>query len=186
VTSRPRVMPAAPGTDGGLLDQMMAAVGGGEPLRLFKTVARHHDLARSLIGPAALMINGSTTVRVDREVVVLRTCALAGCATEWGIHATAVSAAGLLTGEQIDATWSPARPAVWKPQHTLALALAERLHREADLDDDLWDRCAAEWTPEQLLELIAAAGFYRMVSMLANTTRVPAETWARPVPLEVG
>ncbi|MQY03744.1 carboxymuconolactone decarboxylase family protein [Actinomadura macrotermitis] len=180
----PRIEPADPQADekaAGVLAAMTKAIGLAEPLQLFTVVARHPELAAALTEPTTLLIQGARTDRAERELVILRTCALADCRTEWGIHATALLTAGLLTEDRLDATWSGADPG-WTDRERLALDLAESLHRTADLDDDLWRRCRAVWSDEEALELIAAAGHYRLVSLLANATRVPAEPWARRVP----
>ena len=39
-----------------------------------------------------------------------------------------------------------------------------------------------EWQPSQLVELVATAGFYHLVSFMANALGVELEEYARAVP----
>jgi len=50
------------------------------------------------------------------------------------------------------------------------------------VSDTLWQALAAEWTPEQLIELIALAGFYHLISFMTNAFRVPREAYGAPFP----
>src|SRR5262249_26602305 len=60
-----------------------------EPLALFRVLAVHDELfSRSLPLGAGILGHGRITPR-EREIVIHRTCALAGAEYEWGVHATA-------------------------------------------------------------------------------------------------
>jgi len=161
------------------------------PLALFRTLA-HHSLLFERLRPAgaALLGKGLLPPRV-RELVILRTCARCGCAYEWGVHAAMLGAAetaapsgsmtrgGAAVGldrATIDATWVPARaidPADW-----LIVRAADELHDSGTLADETWAALAARFEPPALLELCALAGFYHLISFVANGPRVPLEPWA--------
>src|SRR5215831_899550 len=60
-----------------------------EPLALFRVMAVHDELfSRSLPLGAGILGHGRITPR-EREIVILRTCALARAEYEWGVHAVA-------------------------------------------------------------------------------------------------
>lgn len=79
-----------------------------DPLVLFRTLHRAPELAsRMRVLGAGLLAHGSLPAR-DREIVIHRTCARAGCEYEWGVHAATFGEATGLGPEQIEATVSGA------------------------------------------------------------------------------
>jgi hypothetical protein len=153
------------------------------PLALFRTLARHALLFERLRpAGAAFLGKGLLPPRV-RELVILRTCARCGCAYEWGVHAAAFGAAVGLDRTTIDATWM--RDRVVEPADALILRAADELHETGTLADDTWAALVARFAPDAtatLIELCALAGFYHLISFVANGPRVPLEPWATPVP----
>jgi alkylhydroperoxidase family enzyme len=150
------------------------------PLALFRTLA-HHNLLFERLRPAgaALLGKGLLPARV-RELVILRTCARCGCTYEWGVHAAAFGSAVGLDRATIDATWM--RDRVVAPDDALFLRAADELHDTGTLADDTWAALAARFEPAALLELAALAGFYHLISYVANAPRVPLEAWAARPP----
>ena len=74
---------------------------------------------------------------------------------------------------------------MWSERQSLLVRLADELHDNADVSDRLWAGLAAHWTEEQLIELIAVAGFYHLVSFAANAARVELESFAERFPAAV-
>jgi alkylhydroperoxidase family enzyme len=145
------------------------------PLSLFRTIARHErlsDRARAL--GAVFLGHGTLPVRV-RELVILRTCARCGADYEWGVHATAFAAAAGIDGATLAATRSEDTPA---GEDGPIVRAADELHDHGTIEDGTWAELAARFDDEQLLELLALAGFYHLVSFLANGARVELEPWA--------
>ena len=60
----------------------------------------------------------------------------------------------------------------------LLTRLADELHDTAQISDVLWRDLAAAFSDEQILELIALAGFYHMIAFFCNGLRLPREPWA--------
>jgi hypothetical protein len=50
------------------------------------------------------------------------------------------------------------------------------------VSDKLWARLAGQWPPDQLLELIVTAGWYRLISYVINTCGVQRKPWAARFP----
>ena len=178
----PRVKPIAPPFSAELqavFDRIMPP--GVPPLALFTTLARVpriYDRFRA----GALLDRGPVTMR-QREIVIHRTCALCGCAYEWGVHAAFFAERTGLTPEQLHATvCGKADDVVWSPDEQLLIRLADKLHDVADVSDTLWHELAAAFSVEQILELMALAGFYHTVSFFANGLRLPLEPYAVPFP----
>jgi alkylhydroperoxidase family enzyme len=70
----------------------------------------------------------------------------------------------------------------WSERESLVFALADELHHDSDVSDDLYRALQVHWTPQQIIELLATAGWYRTISYLANGPRVEFEPWARRFP----
>jgi 4-carboxymuconolactone decarboxylase len=157
-----------------------------EPLKLFRTVARNEHVLERFRTIGAYLLNFGKLDAADREIVLHRTCARCGCEYEWGVHA-AVFARGVgLSEEQLAATVSGnADDPAWSARQSLLVRLADELHDDADVSDQLWAGLTAHWTEEELIELIAVAGFYHLVSFAANAARVEREPFAERFPAAV-
>ncbi len=153
------------------------------PLALFRTLAVHEELfSRMRPLGAGLLGHGLLDPR-EREIVIHRTCARAGAAYEWGVHARAFGRAVGLTDEQIAATATgDAGDPAWSPRDALLVRLADELHDGATVSPDLWTELAAHWTPAQLIELLVLSGWYRLIAYVINGAAIAQETWAAPLP----
>ena len=81
------------------------------------------------------------------------------------------------------ATLAPdAAAGCWSARERLIVRMMDQLHETSTIDDALWIELGAEFRDEQLIELIMLAGFYHMVSFLANALRLPAEPYAARFP----
>ena len=177
IETTPRIAPLEPPYEAEVartLERLMPP--GVEPLKLFRTVAVNHAVLERFRTTGAYLLNFGTVEPADREVVIHRTCALCGCEYEWGVHATVFGRPLGFTDEQLRATvHGDANDTAWSDRQRLLVGLADELHRNGTLSDGLWARLAAEWPDEQLIELVAVAGFYHLVSYLANSARVELE-----------
>jgi alkylhydroperoxidase family enzyme len=170
--------PYAPDTEQ-MLQKWMPPGADVEPLKLFRTLAVHPELM-SRMRPLGAGILGSTTVAPrDRELVILRTTALNGAFYEWGVHARAF---GPGVGISEDDARAIAEPEIdrerWSDRDAFLLGLADELHDNATVSDELWQRLTTSHTPPQLIELIATAGWYRLLSYVINAARIEPEPWA--------
>jgi alkylhydroperoxidase family enzyme len=153
---------------------------GVEPLLLFRTIARDPRLFRRFMA-GGLLDKGNLGLR-ERELAIDRTCARCGAEYEWGVHMALFGArVGFGAAEQ-RATLSFADADCWSARERLIVRLVDQLHETSTLDDTLWGELAAEFTAEQLIELIMLAGCYHMVSYLTNALRLPLESYATRFP----
>ena len=148
---------------------------GIEPLKLFRTLAVHYDLASRMRPLGAGLLAHPTIEPRERELIILRTCALSGADYEWGVHAAFFKE---LSREEIEATASDAE---WSASDALLIALADELHTTGTLSDDVWALLAEHWSEPQLIELIVLAGWYKTISYVVNALRIEPEPWA-PAP----
>lgn len=152
-----------------------------EPLLLFRTLAKNLGLARGFGELGAHNLRTGTLSVRHRELMILRTTALCGCAYEWGVHAQIFARAAELTpGEVRDTAVAP--DDAFSGQDRQVVRLADELHAGACVSPALMDELLAEWSEAQVLELLEVAGFYHLVSFVANGAGVELEPWAVPMP----
>ncbi|NDU76868.1 carboxymuconolactone decarboxylase family protein [Actinomadura sp. DSM 109109] len=148
-----------------------------EPLVLFRTLHRNAELAsRMRVLGAGLLAHGRLPAR-DREIVIDRTCARAGCEYEWGVHAATFGDAVGLSPEQIEATVS-GDGAPWSAKERLLVSAADELYDSACVSRRTWAALTEHYDEPQLLELLVLAGWYRTISQLINTLEIGNEPWA--------
>jgi alkylhydroperoxidase family enzyme len=154
---------------------------GVEPLALFRTLAVNERVfGRVMAG--GLLDRGSISMR-DREIVIDRTTWRCGSEYEWGVHVAffgtrvgfgEAEIAGLCS-DDVEAT-------PFEPREKLLLRLCDELHATATLSDELWEKLTAEYTSEQLIELVVLAGLYHVISFATNALRIPNEAFGARFP----
>ena len=77
-------------------------------------------------------------------------------------------------------TGGPDAP-VWSERQRLLVQLADELHDTATVSESLWTKLSGHWDSAQLIELVATAGFYHLVSFTANAAGVRARGVRRAV-----
>jgi alkylhydroperoxidase family enzyme len=147
---------------------------GAPPLLLFRTLARFERAWRKFRA-GSLLDRGPLSLR-DRELVIDRTCALNGCEYEWAVHVAAFGPKVGLDQVQVRAlVLEPADAPCWSPEEQTLLRAVDAIHARADLSDAEWTALRAVYDEAQALEILLLAGFYRTVSYVANTLRLPLE-----------
>ncbi|HST55517.1 MAG TPA: carboxymuconolactone decarboxylase family protein [Solirubrobacteraceae bacterium] len=182
----PRIAPLDPPYTpevGAMLERWMPPGNDIEPLRLFRTLAVHHELASRMrpLG-AAILRHGLIDPR-ERELMIHRTCARTGAEYEWGVHALAFGAPLGLSDAQLAATVNATHEhPVWSAHDALLIRLADELHDTCRVSEQLWASLAQHYTDAQLLELLVIAGHYRVISYVVNAVRIEPEPWAARFP----
>jgi carboxymuconolactone decarboxylase family protein len=155
---------------------------GVPPLVLFTTLMRDTRLFERFCN-GSLLDKGHLTLR-QREIVIHRITALSRSEYEWGVHVAffakrvgfdEVMLASLVHGAGDDPCWSA--------EEILLIRACDQLHASSAIDDALWldlSRCLSEMA---VVELMMLAGFYRTVSYLTNTLRLPLESYAARFPV---
>ncbi len=185
--TQPRIAPLEPPYEDGVAEQLARWMPPGaeiEPLALFRTLYVHEELASRMrpLGAGILGSRAAVPLRL-RELMIDRTCALAGAEYEWGVHVSAFGAAAGLDEEQLRATaQGGSGEDCWEPQDAAVLRLAEELHETSTISDELWSELSARFAAEQIVELIVTAGWYHVIAYVCNGLRVPFEPWAARLP----
>jgi len=155
-----------------------------EPLKLFRTLARHRPLAAAMTSLGRFVLGRELSLDLhDRELVIHRVCARCACEYEWAVHAISYGARAGLSPEQLAATvTADADAAVWSARDGLLVRLVDELHDTASVSDELWSELERHWTEPQRLELLLIAGWYHAIAFIANGARVEHESWAPRFP----
>ncbi len=153
------------------------AIGGGEPPRVFTTLARHRRLFRRWLWFAGALMPGGTLPRDEAELTILRVACNTGCDYERVQHERLAQRAGL-SAEEVARVRDGAEAAGWSPRQTLVLRAADELHADRRIGDELWAALAREYDERGLIELCLLIGHYEMLAMTLLSLRVQPD----PVP----
>ena len=182
----PRIPPIEPPYEPDTEEQLLKWMPPGaevEPLKLFRTLMVHPDMAARMRATGAGFLGHPTVEPREREIVIHRATARAGAEYEWGVHAVAFGRPLGLDDAQIAATArGDADDPAWSDLDRLLVRLVDELHDTATVSDDLWSELAAEWSEPQLLELVVCAGWYRLIGQVINAARIDLEPWAERFP----
>jgi 4-carboxymuconolactone decarboxylase len=166
-----------------MLRKWMPPDAGVEPLQLFRTLVVHGSLAARMRPLGAGILGHGLLEPRDRELMIHRTCARCGAEYEWGVHAAFFGSAVGLSDQQLTATvTAPADDPVWSDRERAVLRLADELHDTAEVSEATYGELERHFTPEQLLELVVAAGWYHTISFVIGAARIPLEPWAARFP----
>ena len=183
----PRIAPLEPPYEpdtAALLAKWMPPGNDVEPLRLFRTLAVHDELASRMRPLGAGILGHPRLEPRERELLILRTCARAGAEYEWGVHAIAFGGPLGLTEGQLAATvHGAADDAAWSAHDAQLIAAADALYDGDAIPDELWAALARRLDDDQLLELVIVAGWYRLLSCVINVAQVELEPWAPHFPV---
>jgi 4-carboxymuconolactone decarboxylase len=140
------------------------------PLNIFRTLVKHPDLAdRFNRFGGYLLLKGLVPAR-ERELVILRVGWRCGSVYEFGQHTLMSRPAGI-TEDEIARIATEAKDG-WADADWDLIVFADELCTTNTVSDQTWERLAARWSEEELIELLLLAGFYRLVSGFLNAVGV--------------
>jgi alkylhydroperoxidase family enzyme len=151
------------------------------PLVLFTTLARDPRLFERFRG-GSLLDKGHLTLR-QREIVIDRVTAQCRSEYEWGVHiAFFAERAGIDEAMQRSLVHGSGEDSCWSTAERAIIRACDELNATADLTDEGWDDLREHLTAMAVVEIVMLAGFYRTVSYLTNSLRLPLESFAKRFP----
>ncbi len=144
---------------------------GGEPPRVFTTMARHRVLFRRWMGFAGKLMPGGKLPRVEAELVILRVADRTNSEYEWSQHEQLGEFAGLSKDEIARVRLGSEAPG-WSERQALMLAAVDELLRDNRIGDELWGRLVPHFDEVELIELCILTGHYAMLAMTLNSLAV--------------
>jgi 4-carboxymuconolactone decarboxylase len=143
---------------------------GDAPLNIFSTLAHHPKLLKRWLVFGNHVLAKTTLPARERELVILRTGWRCGCAYEFGQH-TVIGRRDGITDDEIRALCRDSLDG-WSPTDATLLAAVDQLVDHQRVDDDTWGALSADWSTQQVMDLVFAVGQYTLVSMALNTFAV--------------
>jgi 4-carboxymuconolactone decarboxylase len=140
----------------------------GQILHVMQTLANHPGLFRRWVVFANHFLFKSSLTPRDREILILRTGWLAGCAYEWGQHLKLAATEVGFGEREFTALAEGPSATLWQPAEAALLCAADGLYVEAFIDDATWETLAAHYTAPQLLDVVFTVGNYLMLAMGIN------------------
>jgi alkylhydroperoxidase family enzyme len=141
--------------------------GGGRPLNIFTTIARHPKLLKRWMVFAGHILGKSTLSPRARELLILRIGWLCRSEYEWGQHAAIGRMVGL-SDEEIRRITEGPDAAGWDPFDAMLLRAVDELHEDAMIKDGTWAALSAAYDARQMMDVVFTVGQYTMVSMALN------------------
>lgn len=151
-------------------DDETRALLGETPLNIFSTLAHHPKLLKRWLVFGNHVLAKTTLPARERELVILRTGWRCGCAYEFGQH-TVIGRRDGITDDEILALCHDSLDG-WSPTDTTLLTAVDQLVDHQRVDDDTWGALSADWSTQQMMDLVFAVGQYTLVSMALNTFEV--------------
>jgi alkylhydroperoxidase family enzyme len=132
------------------------------------TLANHPGLFRRWVIFANHFLFKSTLTARAREILILRTGWLAGCAYEWGQHLEIAAADAGFGEAEFSAVAEGASSSRWGPAEAALIRAADGLHVDAFVDDATWEALGAHYNERQILDVVFTVGNYLMLAMALN------------------
>jgi len=143
----------------------------GQILHVMATLAHHPDLFRRWGIFANHLLFKSTLTPRSREIVILRTAWLAGCAYEWGQHLK-IATRDVAFGEaEFTALAEGAAAALWGPAEAALIQAADGLYRDAFVDDVTWNMLVARYDQRQILDILFTVSNDVMLAIASTFTQ---------------
>ena len=167
-------LPALPQTVDPIIEQRFAEQRqrGAEPLNLHLVQAHAPKLAKSRGDFAWTLRNDTRLGRRLLELTILRTARLIDCAYELDHHVPLGLQAGL-TAAQIEATadWR-SHASLFTERELALLAFVDQLCDRGNVDDATYAAAAAQFSPQEIVEICYCATSYYANGMFVRAMRI--------------
>lgn len=163
-----RIAPIALDT---LTGEQRSKMQGWDALHFNRVMMRSPSLFDVILPLIAKVVAKSELPSHDRQVLILRTCALTGEVYEAAHHVLISQAAGL-SDDDIEA----ARTGIGlSPVHQLLAQAAEELVGDFTVSDDTWIVLADHYSATALMEIVGLVGAYTTMAMLTRSLGIQLE-----------
>jgi alkylhydroperoxidase family enzyme len=144
-------------------------------LNVLKMFAGTEDIYPALIGMVQAMFGTSGIDAKHREVIILRAASVLNCPYEWQANAQMAANAGL-TGAEIDALAADGPVEGINKDYALLAEAVDELFTAGTLTDPTLQSLLDVYGAVGTRKYVAMIGWFSMLSLFLNGTRVPMET----------
>jgi uncharacterized peroxidase-related enzyme len=146
----------------------------GQVFNVFATLAHHPKLLNAWNPLGLHLLWESTLPARDREMIILKTAVLAGSEYEFAQHAFIGRKVGLVDAE-INAILTGQEDKILTDFEQLLIQVCVELSTENTITSATWAALKQQYNDQQILDLIATVGQYRMLAMMLNSIGVPMD-----------
>lgn len=143
-------------------------------MHVLGTMAHHPELAKAFLTFNAHVSGPSTLPVRVRELAILRISWLRQSEYEFVQHIILGLRAGL-TQEEVRRVQDGADAPGWNPLEADLVRAVDELHKESRILKATWDRLAAHYSTQQMMDLVFLVGCYDVLAMAFNTFCVQLE-----------
>lgn len=144
---------------------------------LIRALANAPDVLEGFGAWGRHFLSERNTLPVDRrELAILRTGLLCGCAYEWAQHVRVGLLLGL-TEDQIQRVKSGPEAPDWSAADRVLLQAVDELHAQQTIKDETWLALGevTGFDQRQKMDLVFTVGHYTMVAMILKSFGVPLD-----------
>jgi len=144
-------------------------------LNVFKMMAHAETNFRPLVRLGSAILAKQKLAPKLRELAILRVAALSKARYEWVQHVAIALLMGA-TRAQVDAVEKgDVVAACFDDEERLVLEFATELIRDVRAKDETFARLRKRFSPQEIVELVLAVGYYMMIARLLETLDVDVE-----------
>jgi len=136
-------------------------------LNIFRVLAHHPKLLKRWLVFGGHVLNKSTLPARERELVILRVGWRCGSEYEFGQH-TLIGRREGVTDDEVARLTVDALDG-WSPRDAALLAATDELLAEHRVSDATWEALTADWSTQQVMDLVFTVGQYSLTCMALNT-----------------
>jgi alkylhydroperoxidase family enzyme len=140
-------------------------------INVLATLAHNPVVSRAVLNSAGVILHEGSIAGRLRELAILRMGWNCQAVYEFGQHTLFGRAAGL-SDDEIWLVTRPLSEGSWTAADRAVLQLVDDLYTDDCVSDATWAEAIRHFTASEVIEFIAAAGCYRMVSGLLNSCGV--------------
>jgi len=145
------------------------------PLNIFRIMAHAETCFRPLLRLGTAILSKQRVSGKLRELAILRVAKLSPARYEWVQHVPIARAVGV-SAAQIEALdRDDVAAACFAPEEQLVLRFTTEVVRNVGASDATFAEMAGRFTPQEIVELILAIGFYMTMARLMETTQIDLE-----------
>jgi alkylhydroperoxidase family enzyme len=144
-------------------------------LNIFRMMAHAETNFRPLILLGTSILSQQKLDPRLRELAILRVASLSKAAYEWVQHVPIGKATGLTDAQIAALERQDAKAASFDDRDRMVLDFTTEMVREVRVSDAVFERAKGQLSPQEVVELSLAVGYYMMIARLLETTAVDIE-----------
>lgn len=145
----------------------------GRDLNIFRVLMNHPKLARRWTVFAGHVLQKQTVPLRERELLILRIGWLNQAEYEWAQHVEIAKRGGIIEAEIDRIKHGPG--AGWSAHEAALLQAADDLFENSVVSDQTWAALSANYSTEQMMDVVFTIGQYNLVSWALNSFGVPLD-----------